>query len=190
MGAESGSARVLEILRKDITVDDIRRGVRMCDQAGVVPVCFFMMGIPGETTEDLMDTLALMADLAARFPTVVPCGPGLFRPYPGGELYETCVRLGLREPSTLEEWAAYPFSQGYLDPCDLSWVEDPALVRDLPFYLFYIQERPKLSAYSMPALRRLMARLTGWRALKRRWGYRWEVRLARALRWIRQKTRT
>ncbi len=190
MGAESGSGRVLEILRKDITVDDIRRGVGMCDKSGIVPVCFFMMGIPGETAEDLMDTLALMADLARTFPTVVPCGPGLFRPYPGGELYERCVQLGLREPSTLEQWASYRFSQGYLDPHDLSWVEDPALVGDLPFYSFYIQERLKLGAYSAPALRRAMASLSSWRALGRRWGFRWEARLARGLRWIRRGINT
>jgi anaerobic magnesium-protoporphyrin IX monomethyl ester cyclase len=190
MGAESGSGKVLEILRKDIVVEDIVRGVRMCAQAGIVPVCFFMMGIPGETTKDLVDTLALMANLARGYPSVVPCGPGLFRPYPGGDLYETCVGLGLRQPSTVDEWAHYPFSQGYLDPCDLPWVEDPSLARDVPFYLFYIQERMKLTTYSAPWLRSAMATLSNWRALHRRWGFRWEASLARTLRRLRGASKT
>ncbi len=185
MGAESGSERVLEILRKDITVEDIRHGVQACEAAGIVPVCFFMMGVPGETTQDLMDTVALMAELACRHPTVVPCGPGVFRPYPGGDLYGTCVESGLREPSSLEEWAEYPFSQGYLDPHDLPWVADASLVSDLPFYLFYVQERRRLETYSLPRIRRGMAQLSTWRARTRRWGWRWEVRVARGLRWAR-----
>ncbi len=185
MGAESGSNRVLEILRKDITVEDIRRGVDFCERAGIVPVCFFMMGVPGESRSDLVQTLAVMAELAGQHRLAVPCGPGVFRPYPGGDLYEQCLKLGLREPTTLAQWAAYGFAQGYLGPGDLPWIEDPALIRDVPFYLFYIQERHHLQQYSLTPLRELMLCLACLRASKRFWRFRLEAGMARGLRRVR-----
>jgi hypothetical protein len=122
-----------------------------------------------------------MGELAARYPLVVPCGPGVFRPYPGGELYDACLDLGLREPPSLEEWGTYTLSEGYLDPSDLPWVPDPSLLADVPFYMFHIQERHNLAAYSFPQMRRLMAGLSSARARTRLWWLRWEPHAARML---------
>ena len=64
---------------------------------------------------------------------------------------------------------------------DLPWVPDPSLLADVPFYMFYIQERHSFNAYSFPFLRRLMAGLSSVRARRQLWRLRWEPRAARML---------
>jgi anaerobic magnesium-protoporphyrin IX monomethyl ester cyclase len=49
-GAESGSQRVLDLLTKDITVDQIRRTAELCGKHGIKAVFMFMYGFPCQTT--------------------------------------------------------------------------------------------------------------------------------------------
>lgn len=182
MGAESGNDDVLKVLRKDITVEHTTAAVRLCHEEGVTPLLFFMMGIPGETQSQLFDTLAFMADLKRRFPSAIVCGPGLFRPYPGGDLYDRAKDAGLREPESLAGWAQELGPHGFLRSARLPWIEDPALMEDIAFSMFYIEEFDRLSAYSHPWLRRRLARLAFWRASHRRWRFRFEGWLRRASR--------
>lgn len=185
MGAESGNDQVLALLKKDITVEQTEAAVEACCRAGIVPVLFFMMGIPGETTPQLFDTLAFMARLKRRFPRSVVCGPGLFRPYPGGELYQRALEGGLVEPSDLEGWARELGPHGFLRSTRLPWLPDPRLVEDITFSMFYVEEYHRLHEYSFPLLRRLLAALSFWRATHRYWGLRAEAWVWRKVRRMR-----
>lgn len=66
VGAQSGSDRMLEHSHRGHTVEDIRRAVDMTIEAGFCANVDFIFGLPDESKEDRLDTLALMRDLAAK----------------------------------------------------------------------------------------------------------------------------
>ncbi len=84
MGVESASQRVLDdIYRKGITVEGVRRALRMCIARGVFVQGYFMLGAPGETVEEMKLTI----DFAAS----EPFDDALFditTPFPHTELWE------------------------------------------------------------------------------------------------------
>lgn len=57
MGGQSGSQRMLEIIKRGHTVDDIIAGAEKCLQHGFVPVVDFIFGLPDETEEDQKETI-------------------------------------------------------------------------------------------------------------------------------------
>jgi B12-binding domain/radical SAM domain protein len=52
IGAQSGSARVLDATKRGHTVEDVRRAVRLAVRAGFRPNVDFLLGLPGETADD------------------------------------------------------------------------------------------------------------------------------------------
>ncbi len=63
MGAQSGSERILKLLRRGHTVEDVVRAVKVCVLEGLIPNVDFIFGIPGETEDDQLKTLAFMQRL-------------------------------------------------------------------------------------------------------------------------------
>jgi radical SAM superfamily enzyme YgiQ (UPF0313 family) len=84
IGAESGSNRILQLLKKDITVDITRQAFQICKEEGVDTAAFFMFGLPTETVEEMELTFELACELDAR-----PLHLAIYHPLPGTELYET-----------------------------------------------------------------------------------------------------
>ncbi|MCD4707468.1 MAG: B12-binding domain-containing radical SAM protein [Candidatus Sabulitectum sp.] len=89
MGVESASQRVLDdIYRKGITVEGVRKALRMCHSRGIFVQGYFMLGAPGETVEEMKKTI----DFAAR----EPFDDALFditTPFPHTELWEMSKEL-------------------------------------------------------------------------------------------------
>lgn len=56
-GIESGSQRVLDLMRKRYKIEDADRVLRFTHEAGIQVTCNFMFGFPGETEEDFQQTL-------------------------------------------------------------------------------------------------------------------------------------
>lgn len=105
IGAESGSPRVLELMAKDISVEQIREAAKVCLRNGVKPSLGFMVGTPGESWPDVQMTLDLMDELEAMGDEIAVLGPCIFTPFPGTPLFEEAVQHGFRPPATLEEWS-------------------------------------------------------------------------------------
>lgn len=59
-GAQSGSDRVLRLLRRGHTVEDVVRAVDLCRENGLVPVVDFIFGLPFESDDDQRATLDLV----------------------------------------------------------------------------------------------------------------------------------
>ena len=104
VGAESGSQRILDLIRKDITVAQVRESARLGQKYGIRLLLSFMMGIPGETWDDVRATLQLMDELRSVGDRVVTNGPFLYFPFPGTPLYELAVAKGFRPPRRTEDW--------------------------------------------------------------------------------------
>ncbi len=87
MGIESGSPRILEVLRKRETVEDSLVAARAAREAGLHLVNFYLLGNPSETLEDMEATLQLAKQLDPDLLQV-----GFFTPYPGSPYYEESFR--------------------------------------------------------------------------------------------------
>jgi anaerobic magnesium-protoporphyrin IX monomethyl ester cyclase len=118
IGAESGSQRVLDFLRKRISVDDIIGANRKLMPYPIVPLFLFMMGLPTETPEEFAKSVRLAFRLTRENPRAGKSF-NIYTPYPGTKLYETCVRLGLKEPQCLEDWPRFNFRNV---PDEAGWV--------------------------------------------------------------------
>jgi B12-binding domain/radical SAM domain protein len=61
-GLETGSERILKMMRKGVTVEDGRKAVEMAKSLGVKAGGSFIVGYPTESREDFEDTMALLED--------------------------------------------------------------------------------------------------------------------------------
>jgi len=104
-GAESGCPRLLKKMKKDINPEDVINSAKVALRHGIIPQYSFMIGLPGETRGEMMETLCLIDKLVKLSPDIQILGPQAFRPYPGSELYDECVASGWKAPQSLEEWA-------------------------------------------------------------------------------------
>ena len=105
---------------------------------GTIPQYSFMIGLPGETRSEMMETLALIDRVVKLSPEIQILGPQAFRPYPGSELYDECVASGWKEPKTLEAWADLSANElNYLSVKNFPWVkkEDQDFVESMEAYV-------------------------------------------------------
>jgi len=63
LGVESGSQRILDLLNKKITVEQIEKAVGLCKKHNIRAYCSLLTGVPEETYEDYRMTEALMKKL-------------------------------------------------------------------------------------------------------------------------------
>lgn len=75
LGIESASDQTLQNMNKGITVKDIKNAVDLCKKTGIVTRGYFILGYPGETKEDMLNTInfskKLNLDLAS-FTVAIP----------------------------------------------------------------------------------------------------------------------
>jgi radical SAM superfamily enzyme YgiQ (UPF0313 family) len=91
VGIETGTDEGLEILGKDLTVDQIRRNVRMIRKAGIEVAGYFMLGCPHERTEaDVRHTINFAIELNLDYALF-----GIFTPFLGTPLYEEARESGI-----------------------------------------------------------------------------------------------
>ena len=94
-GIESGSQRILDVIRKGITLDQVREAVAATKRAGIGTIGFFMVGHPTETRETIMQTIAFARELPLDYFKAL-----YVTPFPGSELYSEAGRYGTLE----EDW--------------------------------------------------------------------------------------
>ncbi|MFH1780847.1 MAG: radical SAM protein [Candidatus Nealsonbacteria bacterium] len=80
-GVESGSQKVLDIIKKDIKVENVYRTFDLAKEAGLKSLMFIMIGFPGETPEDIKLTIKLIENIK---PDDVAFH--ILSPWPGSEL--------------------------------------------------------------------------------------------------------
>jgi len=103
IGAESGSQRILDYLKKDIKVEDIVRSAKTLSTVNIHANYSFMIGLPGETIDDIKKTLKIIYEITKIHKNIEIYGPQLFRPYPGSDLYDE-IQHQLDLPKRLEDW--------------------------------------------------------------------------------------
>ncbi len=82
-GAESGSQRVLDAMRKGTKVEQLYRTAEICRKYGIETYFYIMVGYPGEEWEDIEKTISLLRETRPdEFSSTVAY------PLPGTEFYE------------------------------------------------------------------------------------------------------
>lgn len=125
VGAESGSQRVLDLLKKDIKVEDLYNAVEHCKEADLPIDLSFMFGIPGEREEDVLKTVQLMKRVSETYGKV-NMALKMYTPYPGTTLWDVALKNGLRPPEKTKDWVGYT-----RDECNNPWLSDPAYALSL-----------------------------------------------------------
>jgi len=98
-GLESGSDRILKIIHKDQTREDVKKAIDLCRKAGIAAAVSTIIGYPMEERQELDETLSLLKEIK-----VQNVFPQIFNPYPGSELFKYVVeRKIFTMPSTLKE---------------------------------------------------------------------------------------
>jgi radical SAM superfamily enzyme YgiQ (UPF0313 family) len=86
-GIESGDKKILERVNKRIDLDMVENAIRMAKEEGIKTTGFFIIGLPGETKETILNTISLSKRLPldrAQF--------GLFAPLPGSSDYDLWIK--------------------------------------------------------------------------------------------------
>jgi anaerobic magnesium-protoporphyrin IX monomethyl ester cyclase len=91
-GVESGSQKVLDAIKKGITVDEIRRAFRLCHDVGLKTYASFMIGNFEETAETVEESIALCREID---PTAI--GFSVATAFPGTAFNEEAFRRGWLE---------------------------------------------------------------------------------------------
>lgn len=122
---ESGSNRLLKLINKGITVEDIIECSHFLADNGLMTGNCFMTHIPTETPEETKATLDLMEHIKSIFRAKnnhsYIMGPSVFRPYPGSKLYNMCVESGFKQPETLEDWGRMILPDGNFRLDNMPW---------------------------------------------------------------------
>lgn len=88
-GVESGDEEILDTLKKQITIKQVKETFSMSKKAGLKTVANFMIGNPGETKESIEKTIKLVREIKADF-----CNFKFITPFPGTELYNMACQNG------------------------------------------------------------------------------------------------
>jgi anaerobic magnesium-protoporphyrin IX monomethyl ester cyclase len=100
IGIESGSDRILREMRKGETKDAMRAAVSLLHARGIAVTAYLMAGYPGETDDDLRQTIDFARELAADHYSV-----SMVTPYYGTPLYLDALASGL--PLDQSPWECF-----------------------------------------------------------------------------------
>ena len=99
-GVQSGSPRILKKLNINLTLEQFIQGFKMCRQEGIQIACSFLLGIPGETIDEMEATFKFAKKLDpdwCQFNVYVAC--------PDSALYQEVLEKGLYD--RMEGFLAY-----------------------------------------------------------------------------------
>lgn len=120
VGIESGSERILKLMKKGLTKDEIREKVELLNEAGFKPIGYFIIGFPTETRKEIEETVMFAMDLKLYRAGFMP-----FHPLPGTESFDMLVKR--REIPEGFDWSALSTDSVAYSPEDISREELAAL---------------------------------------------------------------
>jgi radical SAM superfamily enzyme YgiQ (UPF0313 family) len=137
-GIESGVQRILDSVRKGVTVEQARAAVAASHAAGLQVTGHCVLGFPGETRADILQTIRFARELDldfAQFYCAVP--------FPGSELYDEARAAGW---ITTDHWSRFEQNFSVLTTPQLT-AQEVMELRRAAYRRFYL--RPNLIARTL-----------------------------------------
>lgn len=136
-GVESGNAKVLRNLRKGVTIEQVETAFRYAKDLKIQTLADFMLGSPGETREDLEETIRFAKRLNPDYAQF-----SITTPYPGTDLYREALKGGLIKSDVWRKFAISP-DAGFKVPL---WNENFSRqelleLSDMAYKRFYLSAR-------------------------------------------------
>jgi glycosyltransferase involved in cell wall biosynthesis/Tfp pilus assembly protein PilF/ubiquinone/menaquinone biosynthesis C-methylase UbiE/pyruvate-formate lyase-activating enzyme/dTDP-glucose pyrophosphorylase len=92
IGFESGCQRILDLMKKDITLEQSKNVVKWCKEIGIKVYGSYVVGIPGEAEEEIKKTVEFSRSLGTD-----TAGLNVFVGIPKSEMYRKAIDDGLYE---------------------------------------------------------------------------------------------
>jgi magnesium-protoporphyrin IX monomethyl ester (oxidative) cyclase len=113
---ESGCQDVLsKIIHKPLNVEKARRLSRKFNEAGIETTGMFVIGFPGETLEQIEETVQFAKDVGCDYVSF-----SIATPYPGTEMYEICAREGYFVDGFNDDSLVFGFGKGHVRTPDFT----------------------------------------------------------------------
>lgn len=90
IGFESGNQRVLDFIHKGTKVEQNYRASEICRSYGIKVWANYMLGLPTETKQEVMDTVKMIKIIKPDY-----YSPAFYTPHPGSNLFEYCEQRNL-----------------------------------------------------------------------------------------------
>jgi radical SAM superfamily enzyme YgiQ (UPF0313 family) len=108
-GVESGNERVRnEVIKKKVTDEQIKNAARLCRKHGIVSNLFLMVGFPGETWPEMMDTVRIGHKVGADM-----IGIHITMPFPGTEIFDYAQKNGMIPKDLIDQYASGSLGRGF-----------------------------------------------------------------------------
>ncbi len=102
-GIESGVEKTLKRIKKGITTEQIKKVIKWCKKAKITTIGNFMIGLPDETEEDILETLRFSRKIGLNYAQY-----SVLVPYPFTEAYLEGLEKGLFSKDYWLEFAENP----------------------------------------------------------------------------------
>lgn len=132
-GIESGNQKVLDRVNKRLTLEQIRKGVKLCKKYNFETWGFFIIGLPGDTEETVRETIDFAIELDPDYAKFL-----ILKPYPGSKVYYELSEQNYILSHDYSDYGTYAKPVHRID--DLS-PERMLYLQKLAFFKFYM--RPK-----------------------------------------------
>lgn len=131
-GIESGDEQILKVIRKQISLAEVRQVVDWCAELGISTKGFFIVGHPTETIETIDKTIRFACGL--KLDTVVVT---INTPIPGSRQYAEAASYGTLDTT---DWSKFNYWRPVFVPAGLT--QELLLGKQKEFYLrFYLRPR-------------------------------------------------
>ncbi len=102
-GVEAGTEKILKVLSKGITLDQVKAAFQMTKKAGISTLAYFMIGSPTETKEDILQTIKFAKELNPDFVHIT-----ITTPFPATAIYKRGLEQGIIKNDYWQQFAQNP----------------------------------------------------------------------------------
>ncbi|NQU98777.1 radical SAM protein [Candidatus Woesearchaeota archaeon] len=98
-GVESGSPKILKLMKKGISPSQIKKAFYLCRNVGIKTFAFILLDNPSETYKDLLQTIILLLKIRANYYRI-----SFLKPFSGTELFDLTKKYGFTKPESLNDY--------------------------------------------------------------------------------------